>query len=205
MMLTVNFREKGTLREREAQYYLGAILKARVYDVATESPLELAGRSRAARQRVLVKREDLQPVFSFKLRGAYNKMASLGRKRLAKGVIAASAGNHAQGVALAAQRLGCRALIVMPVTTRASRSRRWRRAGAEVVLHGDSYADAYAHARRLQRRAGVQFIHALRRSRRDRGAGHDRHGDPAPAHLVRSTPSSSRGRRRPDLRHPPLT
>jgi threonine dehydratase len=140
--------------------YLERILKARVYDVASESPLELArALSERLGNRVLVKREDLQPVFSFKLRGAYNKMASLGRKRLAKGVIAASAGNHAQGVALAAQRLGCRALIVMPVTTPRIKVEAVAARGAEVVLHGDSYADAYAHARRLQRRRGRAFIH----------------------------------------------
>src|ERR687883_1010320 len=98
--------------------YLERILKARVYDVASESPLEPAGALPARlKNRLLIKREDLQPVFSFKLRGAYNKMAALPRGRLERGVIAASAGNHAQGVALAAQRLGCRALIVMPVTT----------------------------------------------------------------------------------------
>ena len=98
--------------------YLERILKARVYDVAIESPLELApALSKRLGNRLLLKREDLQAVFSFKLRGAYNKMAGLPRARLAKGVIAASAGNHAQGVALAAQRLGCRAVIVMPVTT----------------------------------------------------------------------------------------
>ena len=98
--------------------YLERILKARVYDVASESPLELApALSKRLRNRLYIKREDLQPVFSFKLRGAYNKMAGLPPARLAKGVIAASAGNHAQGVALAAQRLKCRAVIVMPVTT----------------------------------------------------------------------------------------
>src|SRR3954468_21803543 len=98
--------------------YLGRILKARVYDVAAETPLEQAASlSKRLRNRLLLKREDLQSVFSFKLRGAYNKMASLPRARLAKGVTAASAGNHAQGVALAAQRLGCKALIVMPITT----------------------------------------------------------------------------------------
>src|ERR1700745_3683059 len=102
--------KRGAYRER--------ILAARVYDVATESPLELAaGLSRRLGNRLLLKREDLQPVFSFKLRGAYNKMAGLARATLARGVITASAGNHAQGVALAAQQLGCRALIVMPVTT----------------------------------------------------------------------------------------
>src|SRR6266851_9837585 len=140
--------------------YLERILKARVYDVASETPLELApGLSRRLRNRLLIKREDLQPIFSFKLRGAYNKMAALPRARLARGVIAASAGNHAQGVALAAQKLGCRALIVMPVTTPRIKVEAVAARGAEVVLHGDSYADAYAHARRLQRRRGRAFIH----------------------------------------------
>ncbi|MEA3193704.1 MAG: threonine dehydratase, partial [Betaproteobacteria bacterium] len=98
--------------------YLQRILKSRVYDVASESPLELApALSKRIGNRLLLKREDLQEVFSFKLRGAYNKMANLPAAKLAKGVIAASAGNHAQGVALAAQKLGCRAVIVMPVTT----------------------------------------------------------------------------------------
>src|SRR5712691_1599132 len=140
--------------------YLERILKARVYDVASETPLELApGLSRRLRNRLLIKREDLQPVFSFKLRGAYNKMAGLPRSRLAKGVIAASAGNHAQGVALAAQRLGCRAVIVMPVTTPRIKVNAVAARGAEVVLHGDTYDDAYAHARRLKRRRGLTFVH----------------------------------------------
>jgi threonine dehydratase len=98
--------------------YLKRILNARVYDVARETPLEQAfNLSSRLRNRLLVKREDLQPVFSFKLRGAYNKMVNLSPEELARGVIAASAGNHAQGVALAARKLGCRAVIVMPVTT----------------------------------------------------------------------------------------
>lgn len=98
--------------------YLRRILTARVYDVAQETPLETAkGLSQRLANRVLLKREDMQPVFSFKLRGAYNKMAHLSREQLAKGVIAASAGNHAQGVALSARRMACRAVIVMPVTT----------------------------------------------------------------------------------------
>ncbi|HET7363909.1 MAG TPA: pyridoxal-phosphate dependent enzyme, partial [Burkholderiales bacterium] len=98
--------------------YLERILKARVYDVAMETPLEPArALSERLQNHLLIKREDLQPVFSFKLRGAYNKMAALPRSRLQRGVIAASAGNHAQGVALAAQRLRCRATIVMPLTT----------------------------------------------------------------------------------------
>ena len=140
--------------------YLERILKARVYDVASESPLELApALSKRLRNRLYIKREDLQPVFSFKLRGAYNKMAGLPPARLAKGVIAASAGNHAQGVALAAQRLKCRAVIVMPVTTPRIKVDAVSARGAEVVLHGDSYADAYAHAVALRRRRGLVFVH----------------------------------------------
>src|SRR3989440_2176605 len=140
--------------------YLERILKARVYDVATESPLE-AARALSARlkNRLLIKREDLQQVFSFKLRGAYNKMAGLPRARLARGVIAASAGNHAQGVALAAQRLGCRAVIVMPVTTPRIKVDAVLARGAQVVLHGDSYAEAFAQAMRLKRRRGLAFVH----------------------------------------------
>src|SRR5207253_733138 len=140
--------------------YLERILKARVYDVAIESPLELApALSRRIRNRLLLKREDLQPVFSFKLRGAYNKMAGLPPARLAKGVIAASAGNHAQGVALAAQKLGCRAVIVMPVTTPRIKINAVAARGAEVILQGDSYDEAYAHAVRIRRRRGLTFVH----------------------------------------------
>src|SRR5688500_20181653 len=140
--------------------YLERVLKARVYDVAVESPLELApGLSKRLRNRLLIKREDLQPVFSFKLRGAYNKMAGLPKARLARGVIAASAGNHAQGVALAAQRLGCRAVIVMPVTTPRIKVDAVAARGARVVLHGDSYDEAYARALELKARRGLTFVH----------------------------------------------
>src|SRR3989449_2875745 len=140
--------------------YLERILKARVYDVASETPLELApGLSRRLRNRLLIKREDLQPVFSFKLRGAYNKMAGLPRTRLARGVIAASAGNHAQGVALAAQRLGCRAVIVMPVTTPRIKVDAVQARGAEVHLCGDSYAEAYQEALRVKRKRRLVFVH----------------------------------------------
>ena len=140
--------------------YLERILKARVYDVATESPLEPAPLlSRRLGNRLLIKREDLQPIFSFKLRGAYNKMAGLPRKRIARGVIAASAGNHAQGVALAAQRLGCRAVIVMPVTTPRIKVDAVAARGAEVVLHGDSYAEAYSRALKIKARRGLTFVH----------------------------------------------
>ena len=140
--------------------YLERILKARVYDVAIQSPLEHApALSRRLGNRLLLKREDLQPVFSFKLRGAYNKMAGLAPAKLKKGVITASAGNHAQGVALAAQKLGCRAVIVMPVTTPRIKVDAVRARGAQAVLHGDSYSDAYAKARILQRRHGFAFVH----------------------------------------------
>jgi threonine dehydratase len=140
--------------------YLERILKSRVYDVAIESPLDAApGLSKRLGNRLLIKREDLQPVFSFKLRGAYNKMAALPKKHLAKGVIAASAGNHAQGVALAAQRLGCRAVIVMPVTTPRIKVDAVAARGAEVVLHGDSYAEAFKKSLELKKRRGLTFVH----------------------------------------------
>jgi len=142
------------------QDYLERILKARVYDVATETPLEPArALSERLKNRLLLKREDLQSVFSFKLRGAYNKMASLPRARLARGVIAASAGNHAQGVALAAQRLGCRAVIVMPITTPRIKVDAVEARGAEVRLYGDSYSEAYQEALRIRRKRGLTFVH----------------------------------------------
>jgi len=140
--------------------YLQKILTARVYDVAVETPLELAPTlSARLHNRVLLKREDQQSVFSFKLRGAYNKMAQLAAVERAKGVIAASAGNHAQGVALAAQRFGCKATIVMPVTTPQIKIAAVEARGATVVLHGDSYSDANAHAEGLQRKSGATFVH----------------------------------------------
>ncbi|MFN9807285.1 MAG: threonine ammonia-lyase, biosynthetic [Betaproteobacteria bacterium] len=143
-----------------AQEYLRRILNARVYDVAVETPLEPARQlSERLGSTVLLKREDLQPVFSFKLRGAYNKMVNLPPAALKRGVIAASAGNHAQGVALAASRLGCRAVIVMPVTTPQVKVEAVARRGAEVVLHGDSYSDAYAHALDLQKKRKLTFVH----------------------------------------------
>jgi len=139
---------------------LQRILRARVYDVAVESPLDPAPNlSRRLENTVLLKREDLQPVFSFKLRGAYNKMASLTPAELERGVIAASAGNHAQGVALGAQKLGCRAVIVMPITTPEMKVRAVAARGAEVVLHGDTYDAACAEAYRLAEQRGLTFIH----------------------------------------------
>jgi threonine dehydratase len=140
--------------------YVQRVLQARVYDVAIESPLEPAPNlSQRLGNTIWLKREDLQPVFSFKLRGAYNKMASLSAAELGRGVIAASAGNHAQGVALAAQRLDCRAVIVMPVTTPEMKVRAVAARGAEVVLHGDTYDAAYEEARRLEAERGYSFIH----------------------------------------------
>ena len=140
--------------------YLQRILRARVYDVAIESPLDPAPNlSARLLNRVLLKREDLQPVFSFKLRGAYNKMAGLSPTELERGVIAASAGNHAQGVALGAQRLGCRAVIVMPVTTPEMKVKAVAARGAEVVLHGDTYDAACTEATRLAHERGLTFIH----------------------------------------------
>jgi threonine dehydratase len=140
--------------------YLQRILRARVYEVAIESPLDPAPNlSARLANRVLLKREDLQPVFSFKLRGAYNKMVGLSAAELERGVIAASAGNHAQGVALSAQKLGCRAVIVMPVTTPEMKVRAVAGRGAEVVLHGDTYDAACSEARRLGEVRGLTFIH----------------------------------------------
>ncbi|MCE2999232.1 MAG: threonine ammonia-lyase, biosynthetic [Betaproteobacteria bacterium] len=140
--------------------YLERILNARVYDVAIETPLELApALSKRTGNRILLKREDMQPVFSFKLRGAYNKMAQLDAAALKRGVIAASAGNHAQGVALAAQKMGCTATIVMPVTTPEIKVNAVKSRGAKVVLWGDSYDEAAAHARRLEKRHGLTYVH----------------------------------------------
>jgi threonine dehydratase len=140
--------------------YLVQILTARVYDVAQESPLEYAPNlSMRLHNKLLLKREDMQSVFSFKLRGAYNKMANLPPDLLKQGVIAASAGNHAQGVALAASRLQTRAIIVMPVTTPQVKVDAVKARGAEVVLHGDTYDDAYAYARQLEAEKSLTFIH----------------------------------------------
>lgn len=140
--------------------YLKKILTARVYDVATESALEPAKQlGKRLHNTVLLKREDQQPVRSFKLRGAYNKMAQLSAEQLAKGVICASAGNHAQGVALSAHKLGARAVIVMPTTTPQVKVDAVRGFGGEVVLHGDSYSDAYAHSLALQKKQGLTFVH----------------------------------------------
>lgn len=143
-----------------ANDYLERILKARVYDAAVETPLEAAPRlSRRLGNEVLFKREDLQPVFSFKVRGAYNKIAHLSETAAKRGVICASAGNHAQGVALAAQRRGAHAVIVMPQTTPQIKIQAVLDRGGEVVLHGDDYDQAYEHALTLMRERPLTFIH----------------------------------------------
>ena len=143
--------------------YLKKILTARVYDVAVESALEPAkSLSQRLNNTVLLKREDQQPVFSFKLRGAYNKMAHLSPAQLKKGVICASAGNHAQGVALSARKLGSRAVVVMPTTTpqvKIDAVKGWGGDAVEVMLHGDSYSDAHQHALLLEKKRGLTFVH----------------------------------------------
>ncbi len=140
--------------------YLQRILNAKVYDVAVESTLDPARNlSRRLGNKVYLKREDQQPVFSFKLRGAYNKMAQLTPEQLKRGVICASAGNHAQGVALSARKLGCRAVIVMPVTTPSVKINAVQALGGEVVLHGESFTDAYQHALELEKAQGLGFVH----------------------------------------------
>jgi threonine dehydratase len=142
--------------------YLERILNARVYEAAIETPLDLAANLSArfgSGCRIFLKREDLQPVFSFKIRGAYNKMSRLSPAQLSAGVICASAGNHAQGVALSAQLLGTRAIIVMPTTTPQIKIDAVRARGAEIVLAGESFDEAYAEARRLEALGGLAFVH----------------------------------------------
>lgn len=140
--------------------YIKKILEADVYDVASQTPLELAAKlSDRLQHQVLLKREDLQPVFSFKLRGAYNKIKKLSREQQARGVITASAGNHAQGVALAAQKLGIHAIIVMGENTPQIKIDAVISFGARVILHGDNYDDAAARARILADLDGYTYIH----------------------------------------------
>ena len=144
----------------DQQQYVERVRNSNVYDVAVRTPLELAANlSARVGNRILMKREDLQPVFSFKLRGAYNRISKLDDDVAARGVICSSAGNHAQGVALAARKRGVRAVIVMPVTTPKIKVDAVRALGGEVVLHGDTYDDAYAHARALEDDQGLVFIH----------------------------------------------
>ncbi len=155
--------------DRYSLYLLGMpkklierILTARVYDVARETPLEPAAMlSRRLGNRVLLKREDMQPVFSFKLRGAYNKIFHLDAQARARGVITASAGNHAQGVALAGRSLGIKAVIVMPKTTPEIKVESVRALGGKAVLVGDTYDQAFAHAQTLVEKEGMSFIHAF--------------------------------------------
>src|SRR4051812_32889322 len=142
--------------------YIERILKARVYDVASETPLDHAARlSQRLGNRIMLKREDLQPVFSFKLRGAYNRIAHLSESAAKRGVICASAGNHAQGVALAAQKRGIPATIVMPLTTPDIKVQAVKALGGEVVLHGDEYDAAYEHAMQLTRERNLVYVHAF--------------------------------------------
>ena len=144
----------------ELTQLLHDVLTSRVYDVARETALDPAPRlSERLANEVLLKREDLQPIFSFKLRGAYNKIAHLSERERARGVIAASAGNHAQGVAYSAKVLTLRAVIVMPQTTPQIKVDAVKAMGAEVVLFGDSYADAKAHCDTLVEQSGMTFIH----------------------------------------------
>ena len=140
--------------------YLEKILTAQVYDVAIESPLDAAPNlSARTGNRIFLKREDMQPVFSFKLRGAYNKIVKLSPEKLKRGVICASAGNHAQGVALSAAKIGCRAVIVMPTTTPQIKIQAVKNRGGEVVLAGESYDEAYAHALELEKKEKLTFVH----------------------------------------------
>lgn len=140
--------------------YLAGILNARVYDVAVETPLQLAARlSKRLNNRILLKREDLQPVFSFKLRGAYNKIYQLSRVTRLEKIVCASAGNHAQGVAYAAQKMGIKSVIVMPRTTPQIKVDAVRALGAKIELIGDSYDEAYEYAHELSEREALPFIH----------------------------------------------
>ena len=158
-MFTATNTGKTAIMSDNHDNYLERILTSRVYDVAIETPLDKAASlSRRIGNTILLKREDLQPVFSFKLRGAYNKMSRLTAEQLKKGVIAASAGNHAQGVALSARKLGCRATIVMPVTTPQIKIDAVTNLGGEVILFGDSYSDSSKHAAQLIEQTGCTYI-----------------------------------------------
>ena len=140
--------------------YVELIRNAAVYDVASETPLDLAHNlSLRLENRILMKREDLQSVFSFKLRGAYNKLSAMPQDVLEAGVICSSAGNHGQGVALAARRKGISAVIVMPVTTPSIKVEAVKSLGGEIIMHGDTYDDAYSHARKLEKERQLTFIH----------------------------------------------
>ncbi|MGB0466988.1 MAG: threonine ammonia-lyase, biosynthetic [Pontibacterium sp.] len=143
-----------------AHRYIKKILEARVYDVAIETPLDEAPvLSKRLQNRVLLKREDLQPVFSFKVRGAYNKMLQLSNEEKARGVVAASAGNHAQGLAMSAQAMGVKATIVMPKTTPDIKVNNVKARGGNVVLHGDTFDEAFAHSQKLVADKGYVYVH----------------------------------------------
>ncbi|TGK05641.1 threonine ammonia-lyase, biosynthetic [Leptospira langatensis] len=140
--------------------YIRKILDARVYDIAVHTPLDNMTRlSQRLGSSVLLKREDLQPIFSFKIRGAYNRISHLSETEKKKGVICASAGNHAQGVAISAHKLGIRAVIVMPITTPSIKIDAVRYWGAEILLYGDTFDEAYSQARSLEKKEGLVFIH----------------------------------------------
>jgi threonine dehydratase len=174
--------------------YLQKILTARVYDVTVESPLELTPTlSQRIENQIYFKRENVQSVFSSELRGTYNKMASLRLTQLKRGVICASAGNHAQGLALSAAKLSCRAVIVMPTTTPQVKVDVVRARGGEVevVLFGDFYTDAYNPALTLKK-IEADIRASVRRSARDRRSGNHRHGNPAPVRPDRSMRFSCR-------------
>nr|WP_287031187.1 threonine ammonia-lyase, biosynthetic [Pseudomonas sp. UBA6310] len=142
------------------EQYVKKILSSRVYDVAVETPLQPARQlSERLGNPILLKREDLQPVYSFKVRGAYNKLAQLSAEELAHGVVTASAGNHAQGLALAARELGIEATIVMPRTTPELKVQGVRARGGKVVLHGDAFPEALAHSLKLVEEKGYVYIH----------------------------------------------
>ncbi len=163
MITNATFASRRTVCDNRAmneQNYVNLIENASVYEVAVRTPLEFAKNlSRKTGNTILLKREDLQPVFSFKLRGAYNKVSRLSDEELANGIICSSAGNHAQGVALAAKARQVRAVIVMPVTTPSIKVDAVRELGGEVVLHGDTYDDAYGHARHLAAQQDLTFVH----------------------------------------------
>lgn len=143
-----------------SESYVKRILNARIYDLVVETPIDEAVHlSSRIGNKVLLKREDLQPVFSFKLRGAYNKMLALSDEQLAKGVVAASAGNHAQGLAMSAKKMGVKATIVMPNTTPQIKVNAVKARGAKVVLHGDTYDDASDYAQKLVAEKGMTYIH----------------------------------------------
>ena len=182
MLVAWNFAGAARVCDnRTMNDFVKQVEDARVYDVAIETPLELAAvLSKRLGNRVLLKREDLQSVFSFKLRGAYNKIANLSAEDAARGVICSSAGNHAQGVALAAQRRGVHAVIVMPVTTPSIKVDAVRELGGEVVLHGDNYDEAFRQAQALMQEQGLIFIHPFDDPRGHRRARHNRCGNPAP-------------------------